>query len=293
VSRPSLVVLAGGMARRFGGIKPLAKIGPSDEAVLDYLVHDAAAAGFERVVLVLNPTTGPAIAEHVRANWDPAFIEVDFATQQEPHGTVHAVLAAREQLDPSRPFAVSNADDLYGTAALKALVEHLDVEHPTNALVSFRLDQTIVTAAPVTRGVCAIDDHGHLVRIDERRQVHTKVKGTFGVDDGREPAILPPTALVSMNLWGFAPQMWSVFETAMERPRSAETEVLLPEVVDDLLHDRIPDAPHCITRFTVFSSHERCIGVTHQEDLEPVRAALREQIEAGLRPARLVGSLYR
>ncbi len=91
---PPLVVLAAGMARRYGGCKPLAPIGPNGEAVIDLLVSDAVAAGFGQIVLVLHPESGPAVRYHVERCW-PKSVDVAFAEQRVPLGTVHAVLAAK------------------------------------------------------------------------------------------------------------------------------------------------------------------------------------------------------
>jgi dTDP-glucose pyrophosphorylase len=115
---PTLVILAAGRARRYGGgLKQLAPIGVHGEAVIDLIASDAFAAGFEHIVIVVNPETGDDIKEHVGKLW-PKDRKVSFAVQEVPRGTVDAVLAAEPFLDKTRPFAVSNADDLYGRDAL-------------------------------------------------------------------------------------------------------------------------------------------------------------------------------
>ena len=151
---PVLVILAAGRARRYGGIKPLAPIGPNGEGVLDLIASDAYGAGFGHVVVVINPDTGPVIQEHVAANW-PAAASVSFAVQERPLGTVHAVLSARGALDDSLSFAVCNADDLYGRDAFATLGAHLQAG-TGNCLVGFRLDHALVGDQPVTRGVCEV-----------------------------------------------------------------------------------------------------------------------------------------
>lgn len=287
------MVLAAGRARRYGGTKPLAAIGPNGEAILDFLVADAVHAGFERVVLVINPSTGPEIRAHVEDKWSEAFVKVEFAIQDEPHGTVHAVLAAKDVVDVNGAFAVSNADDLYGFSALSLLRQHLSAEEPSNAMVAFHLTRTVVGDGSVTRGVCHLDEGGHLIRIDERRQVRAHLDGSITADDGAEPVQLEPTSLVSMNLWGFCPGMWPVFEAAMHKPRSTGGEVLLPEVVDDLLRGDVPGAPAATSKFKVFTSDERCVGVTHPGDLKLVQNYMIDQVTAGRRQETLAGSIYR
>jgi hypothetical protein len=275
---PVLVVLAAGRARRYGGCKPLAPVGPGGEAVIDLAASDALAAGFGTIVLVIGPSTGPAIRYHVTRTW-PAEVDVRFATQPEPLGTVHAVLSAGDELDPGRPFGVANADDLYGRDALAQLAGHLADDDGTSALVGFRLHNAVVGTSPVTRGICQTDDQGRLTALDERRKVRATGDGRFVAEDGREPAELDGEALVSMNLWGFAPGFLTVFQRVMAKAHaSEEAEVLLPEVVGD----QVADGGAVVT---VLPSEGRCIGVTHPDDLGLVQAELAHEVAVGGRPA--------
>ena len=125
----ALVILAAGRARRYGGCKPLAPVGPHGEAVIDLVASDALAAGFGTIVLVLGPSTGPAIRYHVEHTW-PDAVDVRFAVQPAPLGTVHAVLSASEHVGDA-PYGVGNADDIYGGAACAQLAEHLGRRSPT------------------------------------------------------------------------------------------------------------------------------------------------------------------
>jgi len=283
---PVLVVLAAGRARRYGGVKPLAPVGVAGEAVIDLLASDALDAGFGTLVLVVGPSTGPAIRYHVARAW-PDWVDVHFATQERPLGTAHALLSASDHLPDDAPYAVANADDLYGRAALAQLVGHLRGPNPTCALVGFRLRNAGVGPAPVTRGLCQVDPSGRLTAIEERRQVVMTVDGRFVAEDGRQPAVLDPDDLVSMNLWSFTPAMTGVFEKAMARAAGAseEAEVLLPEVVGHLVAEVGPTDP--ATRFTVLATEGRCVGVTHPDDLVPVQADLAQQVGQGQRAAAL------
>jgi hypothetical protein len=278
VSKPPFVILAAGRARRYGGCKPLAPVGPRGEAVIDLVASDALAAGFGSIVLVLGPATGPAIRYHVTHTW-PSHVDVRFALQEAPLGTVHAVLSASEYVGDV-PYGVGNADDIYGRPAAALLANHLASLDPTNALVGFRLADAVIGQAPVTRGICQVDPDGHLIQVDERRQVSALPDGHFVSADGREPSEFSPDARVSMNLWGFTPAFHKTLQAAMAAATGAseEAEVLLPEVVAESLAS---------SPFTVLPATGRCIGVTHPDDLGLVQGELARQVGQGVRPAAL------
>jgi hypothetical protein len=278
----SIVILAAGRARRYGGCKPLAPVGPHGEAVVDLVASDALAAGFETIVLVLGPSTGPAIRYHVEHTW-PDSVDVRFALQPAPLGTVNALLSASEHVGDA-PYGVGNADDVYGQAGCALLAQHLRQQPETNALVGYRLADAVIGFGPVTRGICVVGDDGMLVRVDERRHVQATAEGAFITGDGREPATLSPDARVSMNLWGFTPAFHAVLQTAMDAATDAseEAEVLLPEVVAQSLSS---------SSFAVLEAQGRCVGVTHPDDLSLVQAELNRQIATGERPASLWPSL--
>ncbi len=278
----TLVVLAAGRAKRYGGCKPLAPVGPHGEAVIDLVASDALAAGFETIVLVLGPSTGPAIRYHVEHTW-PAAVDVRFATQPTPLGTVNAVLCASDSVGDS-PYGVGNADDIYGRDGCALLAAHLREFTDTNVLVGYRLADAVIGFSPVTRGICRVADDGRLLGIDERRQVHATGEGGFVVEDGLEPTALSADARVSMNLWGFTPAFHKMLQAAMEAAGDAseESEVLLPEVVAQSLGT---------SPFSVLAAQGRCIGVTHPDDLALVQAELNRQVADGERPAGLWPSL--
>ena len=244
------MILAGGLAKRYGGPKPLAPIGLHGEAVIDLTASDARAAGFGAIVLVLGPRSASAVTYHVRRCW-PSSVPVELAFQEVPLGTAHAVLCAREFV-PEGPFGVVNADDVYGVPALRLLARWLsgDREYPEtrggsgsdtrtgyphtgdtdkgdtdkgdtdkgdtgHVLVSFALRDTIVTGEPVTRGTCVVGPDGNLLAIVERRKVTMHPDGLFTSDDGLEPHELQGDTPVSVNLWGFTPAIWPVLEESV------------------------------------------------------------------------------
>ena len=146
-------MLAAGMAKRYGGCKPLAPLGIHGEAIIDLTASDALTAGFRRIVLVVGPTTSPALTYHVKRTW-PAWADTAIALQPVALGTAHAVLCAG-QLVGAEPFAVVNSDDVYGVAPLRLLAKALS--EGVDTLVAFRLEETVLTGEPVTRGVCVTD----------------------------------------------------------------------------------------------------------------------------------------
>jgi UTP-glucose-1-phosphate uridylyltransferase len=292
--RPALVMLAAGMAKRYGGCKPLAPVGLHGEAVIDLIAGDALAAGFGPIVLVLGPRTGPAIAYHVRQCF-PARVDVAFAEQRVPLGTAHAVLCARKQVGDG-PFAVANADDVYGAPAMRQLAGQL-AERDKHAIVSYRLDDTVVTDAPVTRGTCEVGRDGNLVRMVERRAVARRPDGSFDIGDGLDPSKLSGDTPVSMNLWGFQPSIWPVLEAAVLATHPSvspdggvpdpehltnHAEVLLPEVVGDMIAGQTAGGDKGTVR--VIAGEGRCLGVTHAEDLPVVRNELALLVAQGRRP---------
>lgn len=285
-----LVILAAGHGRRFGGLKQLAPVGPNGEAIMDYTASAAQACGFDGVVVVVREEIHDEILDHIRAAW-PATFPVAMVCQPPVPGTAQAVLAARPAIDG--PFGVANADDLYGAAALGALLGHfssptaalaasgLDPLAPSrHVLVAYRLIRTVLTAGGVTRGLCDVGGDGRLLRIVEHT-VDLRDDGGFDAaplarhrarDARAERATrtLSGSERVSMNLWGFHPRMLDHLTDAVGRfdPEAApRPELLLPDVVGALL-ETDADSVH------VVDTPARCIGVTHREDLAIVRDEL-------------------
>jgi Nucleotidyl transferase len=303
-SGPNLVVLAGGLAKRYGGCKPLAPVGVHGEAVIDLTVSDALRAGFRAVVVVVGPQTAPAIEYHARRCW-PSWVGASFTVQPVPLGTAHALLCARRLLPPG-PFGVVNADDVYGVPAMEVLAEHLERDADPDGgggggqhlLVAFALRDTVATDKPVTRGICKVGADGELVGIVERRKVTMDAGGRFSSDDGLEPAEIDATEQVSVNLWGFSTSIWEVLASAVAATHEGvgpdgsiadgagvddEMEVLLPEVVNDLVSGRAPGTQR-LGRVMVLHGPGRCLGVTHADDLPVVRAELAAMVGQGIRP---------
>jgi NDP-sugar pyrophosphorylase family protein len=297
----TLVGLAAGMGSRFGGPKQLEPLGPSGETMLDFSIHDALRAGFDRVVLVIAPAMHEVFERGVVARWRsriPVRLvhqELDAlpagmtrpASRRKPWGTGQAVLAAAPEVDGS--FAVVNGDDFYGRAAYEALAAFLGAPLggalPVHAVVGFPLAETLSEAGSVNRALLQVTSDGWLSRIEE-------IIGIEAVGlDGRVPAnggetrVIPGSAPVSMNMWGLAPGIFATlaeaFVSFLERHAGNEREeFLLPTHVQDLVQ-------RGRARVRVLPGKGPWCGITHPEDRARVAGALRAHVESGEYPSPL------
>ncbi len=267
-----LVILAAGHGRRFGGLKQLAPVGPSGEAIMDYTAADALEAGFDGVVLVVRQEVTEELLAHTAKYW-PSALEVEPVLQGPIAGTAQAVASVRSAV--SGPFGVANADDLYGREAIALLGRELSALAPAeHLLVAYSLENTVLTEAPVTRGICEVDGSGLLERVVEHSVVLTG-EGFRGRPLGADPGSDHPIAgdvPVSMNLWGFGESIFDQLEAALAAfdPATAyhepgkPPEVLLPTVVAGALESGGASV-------RVRPVDGRCIGITHPDDLPLVR----------------------
>lgn len=269
-----LVILAAGFGRRFGGLKQLAPVGPNGEAIMDYTASAAQSCGYDGIVLVVREDIQKEIAEHVKHYWSSQ-IPVHYAIQGPVPGTAQAVLSAAPYLNG--PFGIANADDLYGESALRALHDHFvagldgfsspDEARDHHLLVAYHVVRTILTDAAVIRGLCEVDEHDNLRAIAEY-SVILREDGHFNAEPlvptkENGPRVLNGDEWVSMNLWGFHPSMLLHLarEVATFDPSTASRrELLLPVVVGNALADGTANVH-------VLETDERCIGVTHADDL--------------------------
>ncbi len=298
-SPPTLVVLAAGMGSRYGGLKQIDPVGPHGEIVLDYAVHDALRAGFGRVVFVIRPDIETAF----RAVVEPRLagrLPIGYALQSladlpagrtippgraKPWGTAHAVLACRHVV--AEPFAVVNADDIYGPPAFDVMARALASLAGTRdryALVAFQLGQTLSEHGPVSRGLCEIDAEGKLARVVECTGLEPHA-GAARRPDGDTWRALPLDTPVSTNMWGFTPSLFGHLERAFARfldqsGHDASAELLLPSEIDALIRAGAVEA-------SVLRTDAAWLGVTHPADKPALVAGLRRLTEAGLYPERL------
>ena len=298
----TLLIMAAGLGSRYGGNKQIDRIGPNGEILMEYSIHDAVEAGFDKVVFVIRKSMdelfrsmiGDKIAKKVRVEY--AYQEYDslpdgFVPPPErtkPYGTVHAVMCAKDLIN--EPFAVINADDYYGKEAFSAMADslrRLRTETNKASMVAYYLKNTVSKNGHVTRGVCSTDENGHLLKVTETYNIIPFPDGTIrDIHDNPEGVILDPDALVSMNLWGFAP---SFFEDGTRylsdflKDNSGDPlkkECLLPALVDTLMHTKGLTVEVLSTRAVWF-------GVTYREDKDYVAGELKKLHENGSYPAAL------
>jgi hypothetical protein len=298
----TLVIMAAGVGRRYGGLKQLEPVGPSGEALMEYSIFDALRSGFDRVVLVIRPETEAEFRELLdpriggRGHLEYVFQTLDnlpegFAPVEgrgKPWGTGHAVLVAEPAV--SGPFAVINADDFYGADSFAVLGAFLNEDRrsdePMFALPGFRVGPTLSEVGAVSRGLCRADGDGWLEEIYEILKLRKHGDGGRYVDvDGIEHDV-DGDELVSMNMWAFTPAIFPKLRARFReflaglRGAGDGAEFLLPDVVQGMI-DR------GLARVRVLR-HEGCwCGITFPEDRERVRAFIAGLVARGDYPPRL------
>lgn len=300
---PILLIMAAGMGSRYGGLKQMDPVGPNGEVILDYSIFDARRAGFKRVIFLIKHEIEEDFKRLIGSHIEK-YMEVSYAFQQvdkipapftvpegrvKPWGTGHAVLCCKDFIDA--PFAVINADDYYGVSAFQTAYDTLrsleDGDKQRFMMVGYHLHNTLTDNGHVARGVCQVDDGGHLLSVTERTHIIKSCDGPLYTEDGATYHRLAEETLVSMNLWGFTPSFVQALEDgfpAFLKKALAENplkgEYFLPSVVSDLL---AKDA----ATVQVLPSRDRWYGVTYQADKPVVMSALRHMGEDGLYPAPL------
>ncbi len=298
--KPTLVVLAAGVGSRYGGLKQLDPVGPGGAALMDYTMYDALQSGFGRVVLVIRRETEAEIRAHVDAG-AARHIEVVYAHQEldmlpgglappadrvKPWGTGHAMLMAATTVDG--PFVAANADDFYGRRAVAALAEFLAKtagdDPPHWAMVGYRLADTLPASGAVSRALCVQDGDGRLARLQEILAIERTDGGAMWVDAEGVAHVQPLESLVSMNLWGFTPELTAELETGFRAFLGAgpglKDEYYLPVAVGDAVNAGR-------ARVTVLDEGGRWCGMTSPEDRTTTAKVLRELVAEGEYPENL------
>lgn len=303
MQKPTLVIMAAGMGSRFGGLKQMTPVDRQGHFIMDFSMFDALRAGFEKIVCVIKPgmeeDLEAQIGRHVRPHGELAYafqtldaLPEGFSIPEgrtKPWGTAHAVCCAAKEIDG--PFAVINADDFYGPEAFQAMGRFLtENQTPTaHAMVGYPLGNTLTENGSVSRGVCSVDENGYLTDIVERTKIVKTADGAAFTEDGETYTALPLDAIVSMNLWGFQ-------RGALDRLDGLFRDFLVHDVPNNPLKAEfyLPVLPkhlleRCGETVTVLRTAARWHGVTYQEDLPGVVAAIAAMQDAGVYP----GALWR
>lgn len=305
MEKPTLVIMAAGIGSRYGGLKQIDPVGPCGELIIDYSIYYALKAGFEKVVFIITKAIesdfreiiGDRITRFVKTEYAyqcPDDLPAGFALPAErtkPLGTAHAIWCSRELVGGN--FAAINADDYYGEEAFRLLYSELTrprekFPYPF-CMVGYRLANTVTDNGHVARGVCRLDGEGYLAKVTERTHIEKRDGGICFTENGTDWTNLAPDTIVSMNCWGFTPELFGEIEGHFaqfwhsEKTDPLKSEYYLPWVVDRLIQEQK-------AKVRVLETEGRWYGVTYRADKAAVVAAIRELILAGKYPERLWGN---
>ena len=295
----TLVILAAGLGSRYGaGIKQLQKVGKHGEIIIDYSIHDALEAGFNKVVFIIRKDIEADFREVIGKRIEK-ICPVEYVFQDKndlpegfvcptdrvkPWGTGQAVLTCKGVVNG--PFAVINADDYYGKEAFRRVYQFLS-EHAESkgkfCMAGFWLAKTLSENGTVTRGVCIMDSEAHLINVHETKGVQRDAEGAIRDGNGSEIA---ENSLVSMNMWGLTPEFIDILEEKFVEflktmdPEDLKAEFLLPTIIDGLLKKH-----ECSVK--VLATPDKWFGFTYAEDKEAVVQEFERLIEEGVYAERL------
>ena len=294
--------MAAGMGSRFGGLKQITPVDDQGHIIMDFSLYDARRAGFRKVVFIIKEAIADTFRKNIGDRMEPYF-DVRYAYQEldklpegysvpegrvKPWCTAHAIACAKDVIDG--PFAVINADDFYGRTSFQAIYDFLVSGAPVNqqAMVGYRLKNTITENGSVARGVCQVEN-GLLVDITERTRIERRPEGIAYTEDGEQFHVLPDDTLVSMNLWGFHREMMEEFTGRFEAflqenlPKNPmKCEYYLPSVANAQIQEGLGT-------IRVLPTAECWHGVTYREDLQSVWDAVAQMKAEGLYPQKLWG----
>lgn len=299
MKKTALVIMAAGLGSRFGeGLKQLAKVGPGGEIIMDYSIHDALEAGFNKIVFIIRKDIEAEFKE-VIGNRIEQIAEVAYVYQEldklpegfskpadrsKPFGTGHAVLCCKDTV--KEPFVVINADDYYGKEAFVKVHDFLVKDHSAEeklqfCMAGFILGNTLSDNGAVTRGLCQVDEQGHLQKVVETGGL---VKTADGAGIEKEDGTVEPTdagVYASMNMWGFTPEMLDILEANFVEflqsipEGDLKKEYLLPAVVDAQIQAGKAEV-------SVLETKDRWFGVTYKEDKPFVMKSFQALVDAGV-----------
>ena len=296
-TKPTLVILAGGMGSRYGGMKQIDGVGNHGEPIIEFSIYDAKEAGFEKVVLIIRKeheeVFRKALTDRIESK-----MKVDFAYQdisdiperfsvpegrEKPWGTTQALMSCKGVVN--EPFAIINADDFYGKDAYKVIYDYLcnEISDDNYAMVGYLCGNTLTDNGTVTRGVCQQDEDGCLSSIEEVQKIIRKDGKAYFEKDG-EWLPLADDTLVSMNFWGFTPKIFDECEPYFEKflennieKNPMKCEYVIPTTIGEMVA-----AKQC--KVKMLSSKDQWFGVTYREDKPEVMARIQEMKDAGIYP---------
>lgn len=296
--KPTLLILAAGMASRYGSMKQIDGFGPNAETIIDYSIYDAIKAGFGKVVFIIKEEflenfkdifepklKGKIETDYVFQNFDLKQFGIDLEIERaKPWGTAHAILAARNAI--KEPFCVINADDFYGFDAYQKMVNFLnnEVTGSNYSMIGYEIGKTLSDYGSVSRGVCKVDATGNLEEIVERTKVYREGETiVFEENDQKYPLAIDTR--VSMNFWGFTPEVFKTTEElfrefAANNQDNPKAEFFIPLVAEHLVKSQAAD-------FKVIPTDNKWFGVTYKEDKPIVQASIDGLIKDGVYPENL------
>lgn len=303
--KPTLVILAAGMGSRYGGLKQIDPIDPEGHKIIDFSIYDAVRAGFGKVVFIIKKENeadfrsciGDAVSSKIQVEY--VFQELTKIPEGavipegrvKPWGTAHAILCCKDVV--KEPFAVINADDYYGVSAFQTLYDFLMSENKSSdkmsfCMVGYELKNTLTDNGSVARGCCQMDANGYLQTIDERTNIiKTEEGAAYSKDDGATYIPMPVDTLVSMNMWGFTPDIFDELDrsinmffanTVKENP--LKSECFIPLEVGRMINEDLATVK-------VLSSKDKWFGVTYKEDKPFVEASIKALKDNGVYPVKL------
>ena len=289
----SLLVMAAGMGSRYGGLKQLDEVGPNGETIIDYSVYDAIKSGYNKAVFIIRKDFEEQFKEKVSNKYEDR-IEVKIVFQDlqdlpksfqcpehrsKPWGTGQAILAARDVI--SEPFSAINGDDFYGREAFKIIADYYSSGSNNFAMAAFQLDKTLSDFGSVSRGICE-KNFNQLVNVVETHDINKVENKKIECDRDID---LSGDELVSMNMWGFKPSIFSYLEDMFsdflsENISELKSEFLIPSVVNSLVEKKIE-------KVNVLETKSKWFGVTYIEDKPFVKKQIENLIQSGESPVKL------
>ena len=288
----TLLIMAAGMGSRYGGLKQLDSVGPNGETIIDYSVYDAIRAGFNKVVFVIRKEFYKEFRSLITDKYSGE-VQVEFAFQEldnlpngffcpvgreKPWGTGHAILTTKDLIQ--EPFVAINGDDFYGLESFKVVAEYYQKGGSDFSMVAFQLDNTLSDFGSVTRGLCTLNGD----KLDTVIETDGLQMSSDGMKSDRK-IVLSGKEPVSMNVWGFTPDLFfyleSMFIEFLEKEgKELKSEYLIPSVVNTLIQSGQKSVQ------TLHSS-AKWFGVTYKEDKPYVTEQIKKLIDNGNYPNKL------